>query len=114
MRDRAPHDQAGGTPTALRVPAVASRQDVVNALADFINGPLRARHGAKASWTPVDSRTPLFSTGAIDSLGILDLLMFVELATGRPVPVRMVDVRCFGTIERISTTFWLESPGERP
>ena len=114
MRDGAPCDQAGTARTALQGPAVASRQDFVNALAEFINGPLRARHGAKASWTPVDSRTPLFSTGAIDSLGILDLLMFVELATGRPVPFRMVDIRCFGTIERIATSFWLDLPGERP
>ncbi len=114
MRDGVFHDQGGRARTAFTVPAVASRQDFVKALAEFINGPLRARHGAKASWMPVDSQTPLFSTGAIDSLGILDLLMFVELATGRPVPFRMVDVRCFGTIERISTSFWLDLPGERP
>ncbi len=114
MRNSAAHDQAGRTPTVLPVPSVASRQDFVDALTAFINGPLQARHGAKASWTPVDSQTPLFSTGAIDSLGILDLLMFVELAIGRPVPFRMVDLRCFGSIERISKSFWLDLPGERP
>jgi len=97
---------------------VASREEFAEALTAFINGPLLSRHGARSHGAatttpkrPVDRLTPLFATGTIDSLGILDLLMFVETVTGRPVPFRKVDVRCFGTIERISRSFWPDPSG---
>jgi acyl carrier protein len=59
----------------------------------------------------IDAATPLFETGVIDSLGIIDLLAFVEQTTGRPVPLRKVDMRFFGTIDRIADAFWREAEG---
>ena len=58
--------------------------------------------------------TPLFETGIIDSLGIVDLLAFVETAIGRPVPIRKVDMRYFGTVDRICSSFWADAEGGRP
>jgi len=81
-----------------------TREDFVHALIDFIQGPLFARHGVGAE--RIDAFTPLFETGVIDSLGIIDLLAFVERTTGKPVPIRKVDMRFFGTIDRIAHTFW--------
>lgn len=81
-----------------------TREAFVRALIEFIEGPLLARHGARPM--DIDASTPLFETGIIDSLGIIDLLFFVEMATGKPVPMRQVDLRFFGTVDRISRAFW--------
>jgi acyl carrier protein len=94
-------------PETLTVRVPDTKEDFVHALIDFIQGPLCARHGAGAGC--IDASTPLFETGVIDSLGIIDLLVFVERATGKPVPVRKVDMRFFGTIDRIAETFWSEA-----
>jgi acyl carrier protein len=86
------------------VDASGTREEFVRALVEFIQGPLFARHGVSPA--NIDAFTPLFESGAIDSLGIIDLLAFVEQATGTPVPLRKVDMRFFGTIDRIAHTFW--------
>jgi acyl carrier protein len=84
-----------------------SREAFARALIEFIKGPLFTRHGARPM--DLDASTPLFETGIIDSLGIIDLLAFVEMATGRPVPMRKVDMRFFGTVDRICRAFWNET-----
>ena len=91
---------------AAGVPRVGSREAFARALLDFISGPLCARHSRVHRPVRLDAFTPLFDTGIVDSLAILDLLAFVETATGAPVPIRMVDMRFFGTVDRISRTFW--------
>ena len=53
-----------------------TREAFAHALIAFIKGPLIARHGVRL--VDVDASTPLFETGIIDSLGIIDLLLFVE------------------------------------
>jgi acyl carrier protein len=82
----------------------ATREEFARALIEFISGPLFARHGAGP--VQIDESTPLFETGIIDSLGIIDLLAFVEAAIGKPVPMMKIDMRFFGTVNRISHTFW--------
>jgi acyl carrier protein len=84
-----------------------TREAFAHALIAFIKGPLFARHGARP--IDIDAFTPLFEAGIIDSLGIVDLLAFVEMATGRPVPMRQIDMRFFGTVDRITRTFWNET-----
>jgi acyl carrier protein len=83
-----------------------TQEGFAHALIEFIQGPLIARHGARP--LDVDASTPLFEAGIIDSLGIIDLLLFVETMTGRPVPMRKVDMRFFGTVDRISSAFWTD------
>jgi acyl carrier protein len=83
-----------------------TQEGFVRELIEFIKGPLIARHGPRQ--VDVDASTPLFETGIIDSLGIIDLLLFVETITGRQVPMRKVDMRFFGTVDRISNAFWTD------
>jgi hypothetical protein len=70
-----------------------TREDFSRALIDFIRGPLLRRHTRLSHPIELDQTTPLFETGIVDSLGILELLAFVE------------DMRYFGSIERIVNTF---------
>ena len=85
---------------------VDSREAFTRALIDFISGPLCARHTRLSEPVNIDAFTPLFETGIVDSLGIIDLLAFVEATTGAPVPMRKIDMQFFGTVDRITRTFW--------
>lgn len=87
----------------------ASRSAFEQALLGFINGPLLERQDDAR--VCVSKRTPLFSGGLIDSLAILDLLVFIEKATGRPIPLSRVDMRYFATVRAISDSFWNEEEG---
>jgi acyl carrier protein len=93
----------------ILAPSLKTREAFAAALIAFIEGPLFARHGTAPRATTIDASTPLFETGVIDSLGIIDLLAFVEAATGRAIPMRKVDMRYFGTVGRITRAFWDES-----
>ena len=54
----------------------------------------------------VDETTPLFDSGLIDSLAVLELMAFIEEATGRPIPRRMIHMKHFATVDRICAAFW--------
>ena len=81
------------------------RDEFKQALIAFVSGPLFARHAKLARPFAIDGTTPLFEAGIIDSLGILDLLAFVEARTGRAIPMRKVDMRYFGSIDRLCESF---------
>src|SRR5262245_64676957 len=95
-------------------PRIESRDAFAAALIAFIEGPLFARHGAADVREPIEVSTPLFEAGVIDSLGIIDLLAFVETVTGRRIPIRKVDMRYFATIDRIARAFWDEREVRTP
>lgn len=86
-------------------PTSLSREDFSRALIDFIGGPLFRRHTRLPHSIELDQATPLFETGIVDSLGILELLAFVEKSIGERIPLRKVDMRYFGSVERIVNTF---------
>jgi hypothetical protein len=90
-----------------------SRDEFKHALIDFIAGPLFLRHARPTGAIAIDGATPLFESGLIDSLGIVDLLGFVERAVGSPVPRRKVDMRYFGTVDRICQSFWAGPDGDQ-
>lgn len=90
-----------------------SREQFKGALIEFIAGPLFLRHAKLTRVQPIDGATPLFEDGIIDSLGIIDLLAFVEAGIGSPVPMRKVDMRYFGSVDRICQTFWTDGGGGR-
>ncbi|MGH9145148.1 MAG: acyl carrier protein [Vicinamibacterales bacterium] len=71
----------------------------------------RAKSALRMPQIKVDASTPLFETGLIDSLGILELMAYVEEATGRPIPIQKVDMKYFGTVDRISRSFWHGTEG---
>ena len=87
------------------VPRAVDREVFSSALIGFIRGPLLRRHSRLAGPIEVDRSTPLFETGIVDSLGIIDLLAFVEDSIGERIPLRKVDMRYFGSVERIVNTF---------
>jgi acyl carrier protein len=101
-------------PDAVTHAGATSREEFARTLLAFINGPLSARHRKSSQTSQVDASTPLFQRGIIDSLGILDLLAFVENATGRTIPTRKVDMQCFGTVDSICRSFWPDDEGAQP
>ena len=90
-------------PEAITRPT--SRAAFQRALTDLIVSGLSSRRRAPVR-VEVDGQTPLFESGLIDSLAILELIAFVEEATGRPIPAREVHLKHFGTIDRICNAFW--------
>jgi acyl carrier protein len=82
-----------------------SREDFERALIDLIAHRLTSRRRQPGP-VSVNTHTPLFESGLVDSLAILELIAFVERATGRPIPARQVHMKHFGTIDRICTAFW--------
>jgi acyl carrier protein len=88
------------------------REAFAAALLEFVNGPLSRCRDTTRRIAPIDADTPLFAAGAIDSLGIIDLIAFVESTTGRRIPLRKIDMRFFGTVNRIATAFCHDPEGE--
>jgi acyl carrier protein len=76
-----------------------------DALLDFINHTMPKLHEFKEP-PNVCGSTPLFESGLIDSLGILHLIAFVEKATGKTIPTRMVVMKHFRNVDAMSDTFW--------
>jgi acyl carrier protein len=91
-----------------------TREQFERDLLSFIAGPLSARRSAIGAMPRIDRSTPLFESGLIDSLAIIDLLAFVESAIGARIPLRQIDMRYFGTVERIVHTFWVPSVSPEP
>jgi acyl carrier protein len=86
-----------------------TREEFARDLLAFISGPLRARRRTPAVIVDINASTPLFESGLIDSLAIIDLLAFVESATGKRIPMRQIDMRYFGTVKRIVRAFGPEA-----
>jgi acyl carrier protein len=71
----------------------------------FINEVLpKTRSGLRGA-VEVMEGTPLFESGLIDSLAIVQLIAFVERTTGREIPARMVVMKHFRTIAAICEAF---------
>jgi acyl carrier protein len=51
--------------------------------------------------TSIDEQSPLFSTGELDSMSMMQLIGFVETATGTVVRPEDVTLENFDTVERI-------------
>ncbi len=104
-------DQAGGSNGAVFSPApqpestIRTRAELESALIRFINEILPEIHPRLKARPRVCRSTPLFETGLIDSLAILDLIGFVEKVTGRAVPQRKVVMKFFRSVETIASSF---------
>jgi acyl carrier protein len=91
--------------------AARRREDFERALVDLVSHRLTSRR-RRPGPISVNAHTPLFESGLVDSLAILELIAFVERTTGRPIPPRQVHMKHFGTIDRICATFWKEQEVE--
>jgi acyl carrier protein len=87
----------------------ATREAFNRALIEFITRLVRTRTNATDGVFEIDESTPLFETGLIDSLGVLELIAFVEERTRRAIPIHKVDLRFFRTVECISRNFWRDA-----
>jgi acyl carrier protein len=85
--------------------ATALKQDLLH----FINDVLPKTRGKSRDVMHVDGSTPLFESGLIDSLAIVQLIALVERATGRGIPPRVVVMKHFRTVDAICAAF---APGE--
>jgi acyl carrier protein len=53
----------------------------------------------------IEAETPLFRTGIINSIRILELIAWTERATGRPIPDREIRMDNFQSVGRIADVF---------
>ena len=84
----------------------ATAQAFSAALCDFLNLDLPNLHPKVRKNHGVGPETPLFTSGIIDSMAILHLIGFVELATGRAIPSEKVLMKHFRTVADITASFW--------
>jgi acyl carrier protein len=73
------------------------------ALLEFINVKLPTMR--EKAGPAIEASTPLFESGPIDSLGILQLIAFIEKTTGRKIPTRLVTMDHFRTVDAICESF---------
>ena len=71
----------------------------VETMLEWLNGKL-APPGVR-----IDADTPLFRTGLIDSIRILELIAWTERATGRLIADREIRMDNFRTVARIADVF---------
>ena len=75
------------------------RPRFIETMLDWLNGKL-APPGVT-----IDAATPLFRTGMINSIRILDLIAWTEQATGRSIADREIRMDNFRTVGRIADVF---------
>lgn len=73
-------------------------------------GWLNARHAPRGIRLEAD--TPLFATGAIDSIKILELIAWTERAIGRRIPDPQIRLDNFRSVARIAEVFVGEAPAD--
>ncbi|HYE20321.1 MAG TPA: phosphopantetheine-binding protein [Tepidisphaeraceae bacterium] len=95
------------SPPATTAPPIASRAAFEAALLACVRS-LAPTRPAPVDPGTVTADTPLFDSGLIDSLGILNVLCVVERATGGHVPTRMVVMKHFRTVRTIVESFWTQ------
>jgi len=81
------------------------RATLAGRLLRFINETLPSLDRRVRQWEPVQSDTPLFATGRLDSLSILHLLAFLEDLVGAPIPDSLVVMRHFQSVTTMAETF---------
>lgn len=79
-----------------------AREDFVTALVSWLN-----RRVAPPG-TVITGATPLFETGLIDSVRVLDLIAWTERATDARIPDARIVMDNFRTAERIAEVFVVE------
>ena len=64
---------------------------------------LENRFRASLAGQPVEAGTPLFSTGIVDSFGVLELIAFLEETFGVDIDPGKHDLADFDTVGKIAT-----------
>jgi acyl carrier protein len=69
---------------------------------DRIRAFVETKFRPRASGQPFDDDTPLFSSGIVDSFGVLELIAFLEDAFGIDIDTNEHELREFDTIRKIA------------
>ena len=72
--------------------------EVEEEVRQFIQNTFRAQ----VALTPVEDDTPLFSSGIIDSFGVLELISFLEDTFKIDIDTTQYDLRSFDTVRKIA------------
>ena len=64
---------------------------------------LRSRFRASIGRTAVDRDTPLFSSGIVDSFGVLELIAFLEQQFGVEIDPALHEIGEFDSVARIAS-----------
>ncbi len=65
---------------------------------EFVEAKFRPRRNGRA----FDDDTPLFSSGIVDSFGVLELIAFLEETFGVEIDTNAHEVRDFDTVRKIA------------
>jgi acyl carrier protein len=90
---------------SLESPHAASDAEFRARLLRFVNEVLPRLDRQQRNWQPVESGTSLFTSGLLDSMSILHLLVAVEKLSGRRVPDKLVVMKHFQNVDAITATF---------
>jgi acyl carrier protein len=82
-----------------------SMEEFRDGLLAVVRGVARSLGRPDGSLADIGPDTPLFAAGLLDSLSILNLVAFVESATGRAIPSRMVVMDHFRTVRAVCEAF---------
>ena len=82
-----------------------TRSEVHAALREWILGA-----GDRVSAADLAEDTPLFTTGILKSIHVVELILLVEELLDEPLDLGLVEVGSFGSIASISRAFFPETP----
>jgi acyl carrier protein len=74
----------------------------MSATDDRIRTFIETKFKPKSSGRPFDDDTPLFSSGIVDSFGVLELIAFLEDAFKIDIDVNKFELRDFDTVRKVS------------
>jgi acyl carrier protein len=98
-------------PSDVTAPLPSTTAAFKDDLLRFINEALPRNRDRPRNPPEVVGSTPLFESGLIDSLAIVQLIAYVERSTGRALSPRMVVMKHFRTVDAICETFGPSEPG---
>jgi len=78
-----------------------NRDEFTERLIAYVNDELR-----EGDTPPVEADTDLFTGEALDSLSLIHLLAFIELAIGSTIPDEDIVMDRFATPGKIAISFW--------
>lgn len=88
-----------GIGAARAAPAPPARAELLADLVAWLN------HRFAPDGPPIDTDTPLFASGLLDSMRILELIAWTERAIGREIPDVAIRTDNFATPARIAELF---------
>ena len=72
--------------------------DDINTIRTFIETKFKPRSGGR----PFDDETPLFTSGIVDSFGVLELIAFLEKTFSIDIDVNCFELRDFDTVRKVA------------